>query len=331
MRQIDLLCVGDIAIDVFIRLKDTSAHCTVNHGTSELCMRFASKIPYESATEIPAVGNSVNAAICGSKLGLYTGIITNLGKDLRGADCIRTLKKHNVETKYVSIHKGIETNYHYVLWYGSERTILVQHKEFPYVFPEISVAPKWMYISSLSKHSIEYHKYILGYLNEHPEVRLAFQPGTFQIEAQLEIIGAFYKRADVCSMNVEEAKRVLRLTGDQNIKILIEKIHALGPKIVMITNGMKGAYMSDGKDIYFISAYPDPKPPLERTGSGDAFSSTFVSMLIQGKTPEEALSLAPINSMSVAQYIGPHHGLLTLDELLRLKASAGESYQIKKI
>ena len=55
-------------------------------------------------------------------------------------------------------------------------------------------------------------------------------------------------------------------------------------------------------------------PPFERTGAGDAFSSTFVAGLAMGKTIEEALMMAPINSMSVVPSMSLK-GLLTLPEL----------------
>ena len=45
----------------------------------------------------------------------------------------------------------------------------------------------------------------------------------------------------------------------------------LGPKIVVITDGNKGAYAYNGDEAWFMPPYPDPKPPYERTGAGDAF------------------------------------------------------------
>lgn len=56
--------------------------------------------------------------------------------------------------------------------------------------------------------------------------------------------------------------------------------------------------------------YPDPAPPYERTGAGDAFAATFVAALIKGNTIEGALQWAPINSMSVVQKVGSQAGLL---------------------
>ena len=45
---------------------------------------------------------------------------------------------------------------------------------------------------------------------------------------------------------------------------------------------------ADATKTFFMPTFPEPKKPLERTGSGDAFTATFVSALILGKSPEEA-------------------------------------------
>jgi ribokinase len=109
------------------------------------------------------------------------------------------------------------------------------------------------------------------------------------------------------------------------------KIHQLGPKIIVITDGPKGAYASDGVNAWFMPIYPDPKAPISRTGAGDAFASTFVSALALGKSIEEALTWAPINSMSVVQYIGAQKGLLTLEQLQEFLAKAPTDYKPRKI
>ena len=61
--------------------------------------------------------------------------------------------------------------------------------------------------------------------------------------------------------------------------------------------------------------YPDPAPPYERTGAGDAYASTLVAALAKGHDLESALQWAPINSMSVVQKTGAQQGLLTEDGL----------------
>ena len=75
----------------------------------------------------------------------------------------------------------------------------------------------------------------------------------------------------------------------------------------------------------------DPAPPYERTGAGDSFASTFISALTLGKTPSEAITWAPINSMSVVQKVGAQEGLLTRDELEKYLAVAPEDYKAMKM
>ena len=77
--------------------------------------------------------------------------------------------------------------------------------------------------------------------------------------------------------------------------------------------------------------YPDPAPPVDRTGAGDSFSSTFTAAIALGKTPAEALSWGPINSMSVVQYIGAQAGLLTMEQLQKYLREAPDFYKPEKI
>jgi ribokinase len=72
--------------------------------------------------------------------------------------------------------------------------------------------------------------------------------------------------------------------------------------------------------------YPDPAPPVDRTGAGDSFASTFVAALIKGNSIEGALQWAPINSMSVVQKVGAQAGLLTEKQLEEFLRHAPEGY-----
>ena len=108
---------------------------------------------------------------------------------------------------------------------------------------------------------------------------------------------------------------------------------AIGPKISVITDGPKGAYAYDthtGK-TYFMPPYPDPKPPYERTGAGDACASTTTVALALGKGLDEALMWGPISSMSVVQYVGAQEGLLTQEALEKYLAEKPADYFPKEL
>jgi ribokinase len=328
-KQIDFLAIGDIVTDAFIKLKEAHVTCSINHDTCELCMKFADKIPFESVDVIAGVGNSANAAVSAARLGLASALLSDVGADQNGKECVMALKKDGVETKYVTSHKGMISNYHYVLWYDAERTILVKHQEYPYKLPSIK-NPKWVYVSSLGGNSYEYHLEIIKWLNANPDIKVAFQPGTFQMSLGLEKLSDLYKRADIFFCNKEEAQRILK-TQEGDVKKLMEMLRNVGPKTIIMTDGPNGAYAFDGKDAYFMPTYPDPKPPFERTGAGDAFASTLTIALAKGKTLEEALMWAPINSASVVQNVGAQRGLLTEAGIKEWLAKAPADYKPRKI
>jgi len=334
-NKIDFLAIGDIVIDAFIKLKD--AEELVNHGTLELCVRFGDKVPYESVTIVPAVGNSPNAVVASTRLGLRSAIITHIGNDKHGEDCLTSLKKDKVETDYVVTEKDKITNYHYVLWYDVDRTILIKHTKFDYEFPKIKEA-NWVYLSSLAENSLEYHDEILKYLQSYPNTKLAFQPGTFQIKFGTEVLKNIYQRTEIFFCNVEEAEIILKIPASpsqdgksKDIATLSKGIQALGPKIVVLSDGPNGAYLYLNNELWHIPIYPDIAPPLERTGAGDAFSSTFVAALALGKSPLEAFAWGPINSMSVVQEIGAQKGLLARERLEEYLKNAPENYKATKI
>lgn len=329
-KTIDFLAIGDITTDAFIRIKEASVHCRVDTEACELCMKFGDKVPFEYVKIIKAVGNSANAAVAISRLGIRSALVAQVGDDINGKDCIEGLIKEKVDARYVKTHKGQSTNYHFVLWYDVDRTILINHVEYDYKLPQIKKAPKWIYLSSLASNTKDYHREISDYLIKNPEVKLAFQPGTFQIKLGIKELKDIYKRTEVFICNAEEAQRILH-SESRDIKVLLAELHANGPKIVLITDGPKGSYMLDGEHFYFMPIYPDPKPPVERTGCGDSFSATFVAALMLGKSPLEALVWAPVNPMSVIQYVGAQEGLLDQEHIEWWLRQAPEEYKPREI
>ncbi|HRH30642.1 MAG TPA: PfkB family carbohydrate kinase [Candidatus Paceibacterota bacterium] len=327
-KTVEVLAIGDIVTDAFIKLKDASVHCKLDKTACELCVRFGDKVPYESVEVIKAVGNSANAAVSASRLGLTSALLSTVGNDQNGKDCLEELEKNGVLTDFMATNENFPTNYHYVLWYDVERTILVNHAPFPYSLPADMSAPKWIYLTSMGETSEAFHHEIVKYLESNPEVKLAFQPGTFQMKLGKEKLADVYKHSDIFFCNVEEAQRILG-TEEKNHKNLMNMLAGLGPKHVVMTDGINGAYAFDGEKYFFMPVYPHT--PYERTGAGDAYASTIVSMLAKGKTLGESLIYAPINSMSVVQQVGAQKGLLSMDKIEEFIKNAPEDYKLKEI
>jgi len=315
----EILAVGDPTIDCFIRLKDARATCDINDENCQLCVRFGDKVPYEFALEVPAVGNAANAAVACARLGLSAAFSGSVGDDERGTRIIEAFRSERVATELIRTEAGKTTNYHYVLWYESERTILIKHEHFSYVLPKLSEPPTWIYLSSLGE-GTEAHQHELAAYAKQNSVKLAFQPGTYQMKLGTKALADIYAAAEIFFCNKEEAQRILG-TKEEDVKKLLEEVRGLGPKNAVITDGRAGASIMTGAGAWHAPMYPDPKPPVERTGAGDATSSTTVAYMIRGLTPEQALLRGLINGAYVVQEIGAQKGLLSPEGIEELYAS----------
>ncbi len=324
-KPYDIIAIGDTVMDVFIKL--SNGHVQETAQGVELCIPYATKTPYESATQVPGVGNSANASVASARLGLSSALITFLGKDEHGDQCLEHLTQEGVSKEFIIQEEGTPTNYHYVLWYGNDRTILIKHSDFAEKLPEIKNPPSWIYLSSLGATTEKYHAEIADYIKRNPEVKLAFQPGTFQLKIH-EQLTELYQHTQAFCVNKEEAQALLK-TDEHDVRVLLSELQALGPKIVIITDGPSGAYMKYENTYFNMPIYPDIAPPLERTGAGDAFFSTFIAYLAKGYDPAYAITRAPINSMNVVQHIGAQEGLLSETEIEEYLHKAPAGYQLK--
>ena len=329
MAHCDVLSVGDAATDVFIRLSDAHIRIWEDEHGHWMDLPFGGKVPFEYALTVEAGGNAANAAVGLSRLGLSTAIAAHVGSDQIGRNLEAALAREGVDTHLVRFDPGQPSNRNFVLWFDQDRTILVHHELYDYHWPHLSPreVPRWIYLSSVGSDGAGYYDQIASWLDTEPSVRLAFQPGTFQIALGAEPLSLLYRRTEVLICNREEAVEIGG--GDHgHMAEILKSLHRLGPRIAVVTDGPKGAYASDGTRRYRVPSYPDPSPPKERTGAGDAFASALVAALVQGRPLCEALAWAPINAMNVVQEVGSQTGLLTEGALLGLLNRAPESYAV---
>lgn len=331
-KPLQFLAIGDILTDAFISLKDAEVTCDIDKENCKLCVKFGQKIPYERVDVIHGVGNATNAAVAARRLGLTSGLLASVGNDEEGKTCLKHLEDEGIDTIGVVTEDGKATNYHYVLRYGAERTILVKHESFTYKLPTWldENPPEWIYFTSIAENSLPYHAEIAAFVARHPKVKLAFQPGTFQIKLGIETLRDIYAVSTAFFCNKDEARQILNLPH-ADYPELHAAIRKLGPKIICITDGPRGATISDETGGWFIPMYPDPKEPVSRTGAGDACSSTIVAALIQGLSPKEALVWGPVNSMNVVQYIGAQAGLLRKEALEQILENKPDHYRVEQI
>ncbi|HCM53937.1 MAG TPA: hypothetical protein DIS59_03255, partial [Candidatus Magasanikbacteria bacterium] len=216
-------------------------------------------------------------------------------------------KKKNVDLSLVHIHKEQETRYSVVLNYGSERTILSYHAKRTYALGTLPDT-KWIYYTSLGASFETLQKQLVTYLKAHPDVQLAMNPGSYQFAHGLESIQHILPRVAVLMVNKEEAAKLAGSTNRTSIQTLLMSLHAKGPKTIVITDGVQGAYGSQAGSVLHMPPYPIEAKA--KTGAGDAFTSGFLAALMQKKSLEEAMQWGTANAGGVIQKFGAQEGLL---------------------
>jgi sugar/nucleoside kinase (ribokinase family) len=311
MPKYDIVSIGDTTLDAFIELHEASVHCNINHVDCQLCMSFANKIPFENLTILPACGNSSNNAIGSSRLGMKAAFVSSIGDDIQGKQILGEHKKEGVDTQFIHINKGVPTNFHFVLVFRGERTILIKHQKYEYKLPARGDT-KWIYFSSMAEGTDKFHHELDKFLQKRKSIRLSFNPGTFQMRMGAKKLAGIYKRTEILFLNREEAQLVTAQTT-RDIHKLAHGMHKLGAKIAVITDGRDGSYASDGTNMWFVDHFPAPR--VEATGAGDAYSTAFTAAIFHGKTIPEAMVWGTVNGGNVALHVGPHEGLQTVAQI----------------
>ncbi|KGO91558.1 PfkB family carbohydrate kinase [Flavobacterium subsaxonicum] len=101
----------------------------------------------------------------------------------------------------------------------------------------------------------------------------------FWMDCALAELLQVIKRVDVITVNDEEARQ---LTGEYSLVKAAAKIHAMGPKYVVIKKGEHGALLFHDKKIFFAPALP-LEEVFDPTGAGDTFAGGFTGYIAQSE------------------------------------------------
>lgn len=315
--KFDIVAIGDPTIDTFLFVDDIEIK-KIN-GQLKAIINWGDKLPVQKFARTVA-GNAANAAVGSSRLGLKTAFYTVLAHDMGGREIIHKMQKEKVSTDYIVIDEDHPTNASTVLSHDGERTIFVYHEHRKYKLPKLAPA-RWVYLTSMGEGFEKIYQDLAKYLDR-TKAKLAFNPGTFQLRKGPKYNKLMLERTEVLSLNKEEAQGWVGKSED--IELLSKKLQKLGPKIVVITDGRKGAYSYSDEGYFYIPEFPGPR--IEATGAGDSFTTAYVAALARGNTNKEALRWGPVNAGNVVMKVGPQAGLLT-ERQIKSKLSSRKSFK----
>jgi ribokinase len=292
----DVVTFGSAVVDVFV-------NTDISESNNKICYQAGTKMLIKEL-KFDVGGGGTNTAVAFSRFGLKTGFIGKVGDDDTGKRVLNMLKKEKV-TFLGKTEKGSASGYSVVLdSREKERTILT----YKGINDEISSTDikkfktKWLYFSSLLGKSFATQIKLAQQMKKQG-TKIAFNPSAYIIKRKN--LKPLLKICEVLILNKEEAEMLAR-----SKKQVLEKIHALGPKIVVMTDKNRPIYCYNGIKKY--SLMPHKIKVVERTVAGDAFASGFVAGLMANKSIEQALVLALKESESVLGYFGSKNRLLKI-------------------
>ncbi len=270
-------------------------------------------------------GGACNTAISLARLGFKVASFLRIGKDQNGTEIKNNLLKEKVDARFIQEDKKIGASISFIVvakekgdrvifnWQGANRKLKVKSWELGVL------KPRWIYLTSLSgnwgKSLLEINNFV-----KKNKIKLAFNPGASQIKSGRKKLAKILKSTEILFLNRDEAielalsEKKLKRKNFNSPADLIKIIREWGPKIVVVTQGLFGAWVGDQKNIYHAPVIS--KKRIDTTGAGDAFGSGFLGgFILSNGNIQTALKYAIINSGNVVGYYGAQEGLLTREKV----------------
>lgn len=283
------------------------------------CMEFGAKI-HSQQVMFEFGGGASNTALQFHALGLRTAIIASVGNDLDGHGILQHLQTSGVTTTFVHRSSKLRTGFSFLvvdaathehtafIYYGASHLLHIP----PYL--QTRERTRWYYCASLNTPTWRKE---LQMIFQQKNVHRAWNPGQTQLRAGYRALRSFFPAADVLLLNRDEAcELVLSAHPRHALRLpdMLRAISAWGSRIVVITDGIAGAYAFDGKKIF--SAKPPRHKPKDTTGAGDCFGSSFVAGLLRYNGDiQRALNLATYCATQLIKQYGAQQGLTLWNDL----------------
>lgn len=252
-------------------------------------------------------GGATNAAVTFARQGLEVQFMGTIAHDPAGSAVLADLDKEGVDTSLISYSKIYCTGYSVVLLSSTgERTFLTYRGASTHYdinnFDLSDASADWLYITSMAGNVDVVDKIFRQ--AKSLNTKIFYNPGKDELKQPAKL-KSLLEDVDILSVNKQEAQLIV---DGHDLEELVRKLLHYVP-MAIISDGPNGVMASDGKTIVRAGMYEDVKV-IDRTGSGDAFGSGFLSQWSVGKSLKDSIVFASANSTSVVTKIGAKSGIL---------------------
>ena len=330
MKKFDVITIGSATQDITFYTQEGQLLDNKKDVLRQklLAFEYGAKMEIDK-TYFSFGGGASNSAVNFSRLGLNSAAFISLGDDSRGKLILSELKRQRVNASILKIQKDQESGVGFILIgpaneriifinRGSNNSLNIEKKDFKKL-----QKTKWIYLTSLSGK----WEPVLKNIFLIPNVKFAWNPGGAQLKRGKKFLGKYIKKTNVLCLNKDEAIELVVLDDKyknkdvkflNNVKNLLKIIKEMGPEIVVITSGKKGADCYDGGKFYHQSILEE-KVRIDTTGVGDAFNSSFVAGLeLFNGDIKKAMYLGVLNTASVISRQGAQNGLLSKEDIKKI-------------
>jgi len=315
-RHYNVITVGESTIDAFMTMAHANSDAHLDKESGGLCFRFGEKIDVDRY-DFAIGGNATNVAVGLSRLGIKTTLCTETGDDEFSLKIRNMLANEHVERVLVHQVSG-PSNFSVIINFKGDRTLFVEDVTRQHEFDFQDFTTDLVYITSLGNVWKKPYRTALEFAHK-CKAKIAFNPGSRQLREGKDLVEEVLQQTQVFFVNKEEAELLVYNKQTQEheleyVKELLTKIKAMGPKIVVITDGRKGSYALDEKKNFHHQSIIDCEI-VERTGAGDAYTTGFIAATFKKLSVPEAMEWGSQNAASVVSKVGAQAGLLTKEQM----------------
>jgi fructokinase len=268
----------------------------------------------------PFAGGAVfNTAIALARLGAPAGMFTGLSTDLFGNLLSDALARDGVSTDLVHRSDRPTTLAFVELTDGQARYAFYDENTAGRMLsatdlPALPAGLRALFFGGISLAvtpcADSYRALMLRAAPDHvtmidPNIRPGFIKDEAAYRARLDaMLGA----ADIVKLSDEDLSWLM---GPGDIADLAARVRALGPKLVCITEGAKGAWGFTARDAEFVPA--TPVTPIDTVGAGDTFNAGVLAALDEaGALDKTALDMLDADTLRAALSLAARAAAVTV-------------------
>jgi len=308
----EIITIGSCTLDCIIGIKDTLRFELFDKDIIKkyTAIEYSRKLNIENVRFVPG-GSATNISCNCAMLGLKSTYIGVLGNDFSAQICMKDMEKRGVDLSNIKKTDQDNTAFSIILkteW-GKDRSILAYKGANDLlttedIYEELFDNVKVFAWTSLTKENsckaidkaIKITKNNSGHIFAAPSMSI--------IKNNEKWAKILISQSDVVSLNKEEAKE---FTNKEDIGKIISHFADLGLKIIAITDGSNGSYVSDGETIIRSDVY-DGKVE-DTTGAGDAFLTGLLVSYLRNTPLQKMAKVATSMGYLESQEVGVREGV----------------------